>query len=54
MIYNDTDPDGAANPKSVDIQTMTVTSETVIHADMANNGGQAIHIVPAVVGSGGT
>ncbi len=46
-VYNDTDPRGATNLKSMDIVTVTATSKTVIHADMANNGGQAIHIVPA-------
>jgi alpha-glucosidase len=39
---------GKGNPESKNlvIKTMEVTSESVIHADMANNGGQAIHIVP--------
>jgi alpha-glucosidase len=45
-IYSDTDPEGATNPKSLSIQTMEVSSETVVHADMANNGGQTIHIIP--------
>ncbi len=45
-IYYDTDPEGATESKSLKIKTMDVTSETVIHADMADNGGQAIHITP--------
>ncbi len=46
-IYYDTDPKGATESKSVRIRTIPVTSATVIHADMANNGGHALHIVPA-------
>ena len=46
-IYSDTDPKGATNSKSLEIKTMPVTSKTVISADMANNGGQAIYIAPA-------
>ncbi|MEE9367814.1 MAG: glycoside hydrolase family 97 N-terminal domain-containing protein [Pontiella sp.] len=40
---------GKGNPESkkLVVKTMEVTSDTVIHADMANNGGQAIHILPA-------
>jgi alpha-glucosidase len=39
---------GRANPESKKLKMTTreVTAETVIHADLANNGGQAIHIVP--------
>ncbi len=59
-IYSDATPDveviisqekgteEGIGSKALKIKTMAVTSKTVIPANMANNGGQAIHIVPAV------
>ncbi|MGJ8643197.1 MAG: glycoside hydrolase family 97 N-terminal domain-containing protein [Luteolibacter sp.] len=44
-IKSDTHPDGS-NPKKVSNTTVTVTSESVITADMAYNGGQAIILTP--------
>jgi len=49
VIYSDSDPAEAAKSKSVKIKRGSVTSETIIRADMANNGGQAIYIVPESV-----
>ena len=43
-IYFDTDPADPSQMKSVQIKTIDVTAESVIKADMANNGGQAIWI----------
>ncbi len=44
----DPSPRGKGNPESkkLKITIMDVTADTIIHADMANNGGQAIHITP--------
>jgi len=41
---------GNTESKKLVITTMIVTSKTVIHATMANNGGQAIHLVPVTTG----
>ncbi len=45
-IKSDAQPDGS-NPKAVANTTQVVTSESVITADMAHNGGQAIILTPA-------
>lgn len=44
-IYYDAKPDGS-DRKKISIKIMTVDSKTVIPAEMAHNGGQAIRIVP--------
>ena len=44
-IHSDASPDGTA-PKEVRNETKIVTSETVLDADMASNGGQAIILTP--------
>jgi alpha-glucosidase len=44
-IHSDGSPRGE-NPSSVAIRRLAVDSTTILHADMAPNGGQAIRIVP--------
>ncbi len=44
-IHSDASPEGDL-PKEVKSQSMTVTSETILTADMASNGGQAIVLSP--------
>lgn len=44
-IYRDTDP-SATTVQQVTDKQMTVTSNTVITADMASNGGHAILLIP--------
>ncbi len=44
-IYSDADPQGAS-PRKVSIQHMTVDSTSIIKADLAANGGQAVHLSP--------
>jgi alpha-glucosidase len=45
-VYSDRNPDDASD-KAVKIETMGVDSATVLKADIAANGGEAIRIVPA-------
>ncbi|MEE9367812.1 MAG: glycoside hydrolase family 97 N-terminal domain-containing protein [Pontiella sp.] len=49
-VVIDPNPKGKGNPESkkLKITTLEVTSKTVISANMANNGGHAIHIVSVV------
>ncbi len=44
-IYSDAEPDGSA-PMEVRIERRRVNAQTVLHADLAHNGGQAIRIAP--------
>jgi len=44
-IYTDAAPDGTT-PRKVAIQHQTVNFQTVLHFDMANNGGAAVRITP--------
>ncbi len=44
-IYSDAAPDGSA-PMKVDIKREQVNARTVLRADLAHNGGQAIRIAP--------
>ena len=44
-IHSDGSPQGE-KPTSVTVRRLTVDSTTILHADMAQNGGQAIRIVP--------
>ena len=44
-IYCDAQPDGSA-PRQVAIQKVAVDATTVLHADLAASGGQAVRIVP--------
>ncbi len=44
-VYKDTDPAKRHPIKQVRYETQAVTSESVIYADMASNGGQAMRIV---------
>lgn len=44
-IYSDAQPDGAA-PREVKIEQRAVDAGTVLHADLADNGGLAIRIIP--------
>jgi alpha-glucosidase len=45
MICGDARPDGSA-PAEVSVQSQTVDSTTVVRADLAANGGQALRLVP--------
>ena len=45
-ICGDREPDGSA-PREVSIQSQTLDSATILRADLAANGGQAIRLVPA-------
>jgi alpha-glucosidase len=45
-IYSDGSPEGG-DRTNVSVRSMEVDSNTVLKADMAANGGQAVHIVPA-------
>ncbi len=45
VIYSDANPEGG-DPTRVTIRRLAVDSSTVISADLAKNGGQAIRIVP--------
>ena len=44
-IYRDTDP-SATTVQQVTGEQLTVTSNTIVSADMASNGGHAMYIVP--------
>ena len=45
-IHSDGSPDGG-DRTNVSVRSMEVDSNTVLTADMAANGGQAVRIVPA-------
>ena len=44
-VYRDAQPDGSA-PREVAIKQAAVDATTILHADLAANGGQAVRIVP--------
>jgi alpha-glucosidase len=45
-VYRDARPDGSA-PREVALQQVSVDATTILHADLAASGGQAVRIVPA-------